>query len=211
MALPKLKRKRSKPTSSVRIILLACIVSLCISFFLVEFTGKNGDTIDTQHGKDQQLSNTDSIAKSSLHRDDGDDGDEIKKVHSMVEESVAKVPTKKLMEPASSNTTGTLPKTITMKTSEGDIRIKLRPDLSLASSQYIQKLLESPMPCENCRFYRAEKPGILQGIITKKGVSANTVLGSCPDECKDKKHDCPAHDPNCGCHGPIMKQGMLGW
>ena len=22
---------------------------------------------------------------------------------------------------------------------------------------------------------------------------------------------CPSHDPNCGCHGPIMSKGMVGW
>mgnify|MGYP004300881927 CR=1 FL=1 len=22
---------------------------------------------------------------------------------------------------------------------------------------------------------------------------------------------CPSHDPQCGCHGPIMSKGMVGW
>ena len=104
-----------------------------------------------------------------------------------------------------------LPKSMTFKTSEGDIRIKLRPDLSLPSVQYIQKLLNDPSPCSNCRFYRAEKPGILQGILKKKNVPPNTILGDCPEGLVGKKHDCPAHDPNCGCHGPIMTKGMIAW
>jgi cyclophilin family peptidyl-prolyl cis-trans isomerase len=104
-----------------------------------------------------------------------------------------------------------LPETITLKTSEGDLRIKLRPDLSLESVQYIQKLLEDPNPCSHCEFYRAEKPGILQGVLETENVKPNTVLGKCPEGLSGKKHECPEHDPNCGCHGPIMKRGMIAW
>jgi hypothetical protein len=104
-----------------------------------------------------------------------------------------------------------LPETITLKTSEGDLRIKLRPDLSLESVQYIQKLLVDPNPCSRCRFYRAEKPGILQGILKKKNVNKNRALGKCPEGLSGKKHKCPEHDPNYSCHGPIMKRGMIAW
>jgi len=37
------------------------------------------------------------------------------------------------------------------------------------------------------------------------------VLGPCPDENYKPKLKCPSHDPNCGCHGPIMTKGMVGW
>lgn len=104
-----------------------------------------------------------------------------------------------------------LPKSITLHTSQGDIRVTLRPDLSLPSVRYIKRLLDDQSPCKNCRFYRAEKPGILQGILRKENVEINKVLGDCPDGMKDLKHKCPDHDPNCGCHGPVMKRGMIAW
>jgi cyclophilin family peptidyl-prolyl cis-trans isomerase len=100
---------------------------------------------------------------------------------------------------------------VTMSTSQGDLRIKFRPDLSLPSVNYIKALLNDPGPCNNCKFYRAEKPGILQGILKKSNVKANTILGDCPEEVKSLTHKCPEHDPNCKCHGPVMERGMIGW
>ena len=36
--------------------------------------------------------------------------------------------------------------------------------------------------------------------------------GDCPRGAKlDPKRKCFAHDPQCGCHGPIMTQGMVAW
>lgn len=106
--------------------------------------------------------------------------------------------------------------TVTLTTDAGEILIKLRPDLSQPSADYIISLIQSTEMCNNCRFYRAEKPGILQGILAKKSVKINETLGKCPDEYKasalliDKKK-CPDWDPDCGCHGPIMTRGMVGW
>jgi len=113
------------------------------------------------------------------------------------------------------NNTDNLPKTLTLTTSQGPIHIHLRPDLSLPSIQYISALLQqSSKPCKRCSFYRAEKPGILQGILVKEGVTPNKVLGECPEEYREESkegRDCPKHDPNCGCHGPVMERGMVGW
>ena len=107
---------------------------------------------------------------------------------------------------------------ITLQTPHGSIVITLRPDLSPESTQYIHSLLNSKSCTpQSCRLYRAEKPGILQGIL-KSGdddavervvgvVKPNAVFGRCPDEYKDVKQDCPEHDRNCGCHGPIMVKG----
>jgi len=104
-----------------------------------------------------------------------------------------------------------LPEILTLKTSQGDLRIKLRPDLSRPSVEYIKALLDDPKPCRECQFYRAEKPGIFQGVLKKKHVKPNTILGDCPKGLTGKKHECPEHDPNCGCHGPVMTKGMIGW
>ena len=60
--------------------------------------------------------------------------------------------------------------------------------------------------CSRCKFYRAEPKLLLQGVIGEGSVAANKVLGPCSEEnyIPDPKDKCPSHDPNCGCHGPIM-------
>ena len=105
---------------------------------------------------------------------------------------------------------------ITFRTPHGNIRITLRPDLSPESVEYVRSLVRSDT-CDgqSCRLYRAEKAGILQGILKsgadadrlQAAVAPNKVFGKCPDEYKDVKQECPSHDPNCGCHGPIMVKG----
>lgn len=63
------------------------------------------------------------------------------------------------------------------------------------------------------KFYRAEKQLLLQGIISE-GAGAPRLkveLGPCPIENYQPKLKCPSHDPNCGCHGPVMTKGMVGW
>jgi hypothetical protein len=92
----------------------------------------------------------------------------------------------------------------------GVIRIVLRPDLSQESVDYIRATVQTG--CKRCSLYRAEKPGILQGIVAAADDSHVTKKGSCPagDE-SSTKNDCPAWDQNCACHGPIMTRGMVAW
>ena len=108
----------------------------------------------------------------------------------------------------------------------GDIRIKFRPDLSGPSSiQYIIDVVEAAtaalktdgntnddgVVCTRCKFYRAEKKLLLQGVIAQNSIpSSAVVLGPCPEAAPPELH-CPEHDPNCACHGPIMTKGMVGW
>jgi hypothetical protein len=122
-----------------------------------------------------------------------------------------------------SNTRGLLIRTNQI----GDIRISFRPDLSGPTSiQYIIDVVEaaaasSPqtdgsnnngVTCDRCKFYRAETKLLLQGVIAQHSVSNNGVtLGPCPIENYKPKLECPPHDPNCGCHGPVMTKGMVGW
>ena len=61
------------------------------------------------------------------------------------------------------------------------------------------------------KFYRSEKQLLLQGIITDDSVPRNKHLGPCPVKDYKPELDCPSHDPECGCHGPIMTKGMVGW
>jgi cyclophilin family peptidyl-prolyl cis-trans isomerase len=100
---------------------------------------------------------------------------------------------------------------LVLTTEYGKIRILLQPDLSPGSVEYIHKLVESGV-CRRCNFYRAEKPGILQGVMANPSIPINTVRGKCPEGLEDAvKNDCPDWDQHCGCHGPIMTQGAVGW
>lgn len=89
-----------------------------------------------------------------------------------------------------------------LETDLGHLRIRLRPDLSPESVAYIQQVVHTNT-CQACRFYRAEKPGIFQGIVKSETVSVPTVHGNCPYPQNDTKKEV--------CHGPIMTRGMVGW
>ena len=131
------------------------------------------------------------------------------------------------------------PNGLLIHTHVGNIRIWFRPDLSgsesikyiadvvaKASSSSRQKsdmgsmeaesinernLEDDATVCERCKFYRAEPQLLLQGVIAQSSIPSNKILGPCPDPNYKPKLECPAHDPNCGCHGPIMTKGMVGW
>ena len=100
---------------------------------------------------------------------------------------------------------------LTLSTIVGPIRIVLRPDLSYESVQY---LLNITTACRPCNLYRAEKPGILQGILqsSNAAISTSTIpKGKCPPGAESVDNDCPAWDADCGCHGPVMTRGMVAW
>jgi cyclophilin family peptidyl-prolyl cis-trans isomerase len=101
--------------------------------------------------------------------------------------------------------------TVVISTKHGKLKIVLRPDLSKESVEYIRQIVNENK-CKRCNLYRAEKPGILQGIIDGGlDMDAKVTKGKCPPGFESKKQECPAHDPQCGCHGPIMTKGMVGW
>lgn len=100
--------------------------------------------------------------------------------------------------------------TLVLTTVFGPIRVRLRPELSQGSVEYIYRLVESNV-CQKCQFYRAETPGILQGIMANADIPTNTVLGTCPLDAVDVHNECPAWDPHCGCHGPVMTRGSVAW
>mmetsp|Transcript_62294 Transcript_62294/g.74967 ORF Transcript_62294/g.74967 Transcript_62294/m.74967 type:complete len:226 (-) Transcript_62294:154-831(-) len=104
-----------------------------------------------------------------------------------------------------SSKTSELQTYVILKSAFGDIRIKLRPDLSRESVTYIQDLVSSPERCSTCNFYRADKPGILQGIMAKSSIQSNSVKGSCPLSIVK------VPNTKSKCRGPIMTRGMVGW
>jgi hypothetical protein len=145
-------------------------------------------------------------AGASVHQKQDQDKAAVQQIHE--EKKLLDVP-----ETASAPHDVTKKETLILKTKIGDVKIVLRPDLSKGSVDYIHRLIKASAPdgsCPGCRLYRAEKPGILQGIL-RKDVDANTVRGSCPAEFEAVANDCPAWDKQCGCHGPVMTRGMVGW
>jgi cyclophilin family peptidyl-prolyl cis-trans isomerase len=100
--------------------------------------------------------------------------------------------------------------TLILSTSRGKIRIVLRPDLSPGSVDYIHRLVESNK-CHRCNFYRAEKPGILQGVMDNKQIEYNKEFGVCPPGSESVQNKCPEWDTRCGCHGPVMTRGAAAW
>ena len=63
---------------------------------------------------------------------------------------------------------------------------------------------------------RAEKWGLLEGIMNRTDAVHKSAKGACPEgsdlSLYDKEfYPCPAHDPDCGCHGPMVQPGMIGW
>jgi len=94
---------------------------------------------------------------------------------------------------------------------DADIIIHTRADWSPESVAYVHDIAKNVGSCDRCAFYRAEKPGILQGMIVSDKVPKVAQKGDCPEEYAETQQDCPAHDPKCACHGPIMTKGMVGW
>jgi len=93
---------------------------------------------------------------------------------------------------------------LVLTTNVGDIRIKLREDLSQPSADYIREIVTAG-DCPRCTLYRAEKEAILQGIIKNPSIPDRIPKGECPDELRTD----PKYKDNC--HGPIMTRGMVGW
>ena len=115
-----------------------------------------------------------------------------------------------------------LPRGIVMRTSLGDVTIHFTPELSGESSiGYVADVIlaaaSSGGGCERCEFYRAEPNMLLQGVIAHHPSAASrddvavVRLGPCPIENYVPENECPKHDPDCGCHGPVMTRGMVGW
>jgi hypothetical protein len=100
---------------------------------------------------------------------------------------------------------------LALKTAEGDIKITLLPDLSKESVDYIRAMVADAGNCSPCNLYRAEKPGILQGVLSNKEIPIPTVKGTCPQGSEGVPNDCPDWDKTCGCHGPVMTKGMVAW
>ena len=109
-----------------------------------------------------------------------------------------------------------------MRTSLGDVTIHFTPELSGESSiGYVADVIlaaaSSGGGCERCEFYRAEPNMLLQGVIAHHPSAASrddvavVRLGPCPIENYVPENECPKHDPDCGCHGPVMTRGMVGW
>lgn len=102
------------------------------------------------------------------------------------------------------------------ETSESTINIRLIPIVSGPTSRDFVTTMATYHG--GGRFYRAENQFLLQGSIEPHPNynDRNAVeKGPCPPgvnlEAEFPDRPCFEHDPNCGCHGPIMKKGDVGW
>lgn len=95
---------------------------------------------------------------------------------------------------------------------EHTLRLRLLPEHSAPSVEFMR--FAATHQCGG-ELYRSEKDFLVQGRINCGGSGAappRVVKGGCPaGVLPDGKRACPEHDPNCGCHGPIMSKGMVGW
>ena len=115
-------------------------------------------------------------------------------------------------EKLQSEKTANKKETLVLTTKVGVINIVLRPDLSPESVSYVREMATTPNACGRCNIYRAEKPGILQGIIASPTISIENIpKGPCPVGYENVPNECPAWDTSCNCHGPTMTKGMVGW
>eukprot|EP01013_Petalomonas_cantuscygni_P001601 TRINITY_DN11614_c0_g1_i1.p1 TRINITY_DN11614_c0_g1~~TRINITY_DN11614_c0_g1_i1.p1 ORF type:complete len:236 (+),score=16.75 TRINITY_DN11614_c0_g1_i1:124-831(+) len=104
-----------------------------------------------------------------------------------------------------------------LTTPHGLIRIRPRADLAPHSAGWALSVAaqhgNASLGASSAgEFYRTES-FLLQGRIdAPSGVPANTEKGPCPPDARlDPNRRCPPHDPKCGCHGPIMSYGQVGW
>ena len=91
------------------------------------------------------------------------------------------------------------------------VTLRLMPEFSEESVTFLREAAAAECPGE---LYRVEQAFLIQGRIgcVGRGVKTKVVKGKCPDGVPpDPKRQCPSHDPSCGCHGPIMRHGNVGW
>lgn len=94
---------------------------------------------------------------------------------------------------------------------EGDlppVQLALHPEWSESSAAFWREAARV-----NCKgtLYRNEGDTLLQGRLDCP-LKVPVSKGACPvGVAVDPNRRCPAHDPQCGCHGPIMQRGDVGW
>jgi len=159
----------------------------------------------TNHDDDASINNSnnaniDSIKKIGIRTPDRVGVDKKRPKNAVVQKQRKEQATvnKQVPEPADALAADDV---LVLETELGSIRIILRPDLSPESVAYVHEVVRTDA-CSVCRFHRAEKPGILQGVIKSKTVPLPTKKGSCPEDYDGDKENC---------HGPIMERGMVGW
>jgi len=96
-----------------------------------------------------------------------------------------------------------------------ELRLRLLPEHSASSVAFVRHAAE-----QGCtgNLYRSEADFLVQGRIDCGGgtpgkpPAPKVEKGGCPDGVSPPTgRKCPSHDPKCGCHGPLMGKGMVGW
>lgn len=100
--------------------------------------------------------------------------------------------------------------TLVLSTIHGNIRMVMRPHISAESVEYIRELVQRGT-CDACKFYRTEKDFLLQGVMKNEKAQIKVTKGLCPPGYEAKTDDCPPDQFACGCHGPTMERGLVGF
>ena len=115
-------------------------------------------------------------------------------------------------EAAAAASDGVVDVNIKVGEEEMKLHLKLLPEFSASSVAFLKEAAAASCPGE---LYRSEHHFLIQGRIScghHGKTTTRVVKGDCPPgTAQDPHRKCPEHDPNCGCHGPIMKRGMVGW
>ena len=88
------------------------------------------------------------------------------------------------------------------------VRMRLLPEYSSESVAFMREASVARCPGE---LYRSESRFLIQGRFSCGGGKTTTrvVKGGCPaGVTTNENRKCPSHDPQCGCHGPLMTRGM---
>ena len=128
------------------------------------------------------------------------------KVVALAEPAIASSPPPVAAEPPAKDV---ISLKVTVNGEMQSVNLRLLPQYSEPSVAFMRHAADT-----NCggELYRSEKDFLVQGRISCKSGAPKVVKGDCPAGVKvDKSRNCPSHDPNCGCHGPFMGKGMVGW
>jgi len=94
----------------------------------------------------------------------------------------------------------------------GALRVRLRPDLSASSADFVREA--ASMRCAGS-IDRADRAAVhARFACAAAGALPQTAVsrGPCPPGVPpDPARKCPSGEPQCGCHGPLLSRGMVAW
>ena len=92
-------------------------------------------------------------------------------------------------------------------TNLGALRVRLRPDLSASSADFVREAATAR--CAGS-IDRADEVAVRARFECSGAGAPQTAVakGPCPP---GVVRECPPDEPQCGCHGPLLRRGMVAW